>query len=136
MKHNLLHLQSLLAVALCVIMSVTFSGCGDDDDEPEKDSKNLETILVGTWINDDGEYFVLNSYGSGQNYLDHESYVNKGKCDIITSWSCKDNVLNMVIDSEFEGEVYTSRLIAKSVSENEIVWSDEHDESVTWHRYK
>ena len=42
----------------------------------------------------------------------------------------------MVIDSELEGEVYTSRLIAKSVSENEIVWSDEYDESVTWHRYK
>ena len=41
MKHKLLHLQSLLAVALCVIMSVTFSGCGDDDDEPEKDSKKI-----------------------------------------------------------------------------------------------
>ncbi len=135
MKHKLLHLQSLLAVALCVIMSVTFSGCGDDDDEPEKDSKNLETILVGTWTAD-GEYIVLNSYGSGQYYVDYESYVNKGKCDIVTSWSCKDNVLNMVIDSELEGEVYTSRLIAKSVSENEIVWSDEYDESVTWHRYK
>lgn len=135
MKHKLLHLQSLLAVALCVIMSVTFSGCGDDDDEPEKDSKNLETILVGTWTAE-GEYIVLNSYGSGQYYVDYESYVNKGKCDIITSWSCKDNVLNMVIDSEIEGEVYTSRLIAKSVSENEIVWSNEYEESETWHRYK
>lgn len=135
MKHKLLHLQSLLAVALCVIMSVTFSGCGDDDDEPEKDSKNLETILVGTWTAE-GEYIVLNSYGSGQYYVDYESYVNKGKCDIVTSWFCKDNVLNMVIDSELEGEVYTSRLIAKSVSENEIVWSDEYNESVTWHRYK
>ena len=135
MKHKLLHLQSLLAVALCVIMSVTFSGCGDDDDEPEKDSKNLETILVGTWTAE-GEYIVLNSYGSGQYYVDYESYVNKGKCDIVTSWFCKDNVLNMVIDSELEGEVYTSRLIAKSVSENEIVWSDEYNESVTWRRYK
>lgn len=135
MKHKLLHLQSLLAVALCVIMSVTFSGCGDDDDEPEKDSKNLETILVGTWTAE-GEYIVLNSYGSGQYYVDYESYVNNGKCDIVTSWFCKDNVLNMVIDSELEGEVYTSRLIAKSVSENEIVWSDEYNESVTWHRYK
>lgn len=135
MKHKLLHLQSLLAVALCVIMSVTFSGCGDDDDEPEKDSKNLEKILVGTWTAE-GEYIVLNSYGSGQYYVDYESYVNKGKCDIVTSWFCKDNVLNMVIDSELEGEVYTSRLIAKSVSENEIVWSDEYNESVTWHRYK
>ncbi len=135
MKHKLLHLQSLLAVALCVIMSVTFSGCGDDDDEPEKDSKNLETILVGTWTAD-GEYIVLNSYGSGQYYVDYESYVNKGKCDIVTSWFCKDNVLTMVIDSELEGEVYTQRLIAKSVSENEIVWSDEDNESVTWHRYK
>lgn len=135
MKHKVLHLQSLLAVALCVIMSVTFSGCGDDDDEPEKDSKNLETILVGTWTAD-GEYIVLNSYGSGQYYVDYESYVNKGKCDIVTSWFCKDNVLTMVIDSELEGEVYTQPLIAKSVSENEIVWSDEDNESVTWHRYK
>ncbi len=135
MKHKLLHLQSLIAVALCVIMSVTFSGCGDDDDEPEKDSKNLEKILVGTWTAE-GEYLVLNSNGTGRYYVDYYSYANNGKCDVITSWSCKGNTIYMVVDSELEGEVYSLTLVAQSVSENQIVWLDEYNDPVTWSRYK
>lgn len=55
MKHKLLHLQSLVAVALCFIMSMAFISCSDDEDEPEKDS------IVGTWLlsqpESDGEYW-------------------------------------------------------------------------------
>lgn len=43
MKHKLLHLQSLVAVALCVIMAMAFTSCSDDDDEPASNS------IVGTW---------------------------------------------------------------------------------------
>ena len=43
MKHKLLHLQSLVAVALCVIMAMAFTGCSDDDDEP------ADSGIVGTW---------------------------------------------------------------------------------------
>lgn len=35
MKHKLLHLQSLVAVALCVIMAMAFTSCSDD--EPDSD---------------------------------------------------------------------------------------------------
>lgn len=54
MKHKLLHLQSLVAVALCVIMAMAFTSCGDDDDdEPAANS------IVGTWrlsvMDSDGE---------------------------------------------------------------------------------
>lgn len=45
MKHKKLHLQSLVAVALCLIFSLAFVGCGDDNDEPE-DGK----LIVGTWV--------------------------------------------------------------------------------------
>lgn len=52
MKHKKLHLQSLVAVALCLIFSLAFVGCGDDNDEPE-DGK----LIVGTWVGsiDDAE---------------------------------------------------------------------------------
>lgn len=43
MKHKILHLQSLVAVALCVIMAMAFTSCSDDDDEPASNS------IVGTW---------------------------------------------------------------------------------------
>lgn len=43
MKHKVLHLQSLVAVALCVIMAIAFVGCSNDDDEPENNP------IVGTW---------------------------------------------------------------------------------------
>lgn len=44
MKHKLLRLQSLVAVAMCVVMAIAFTSCGDDDDEEPT------TDIVGTWI--------------------------------------------------------------------------------------
>ncbi len=38
MKHKLLHLQSLVAVALCFILSMAFVSCSDDDDESSSDN--------------------------------------------------------------------------------------------------
>lgn len=43
MKHKLLNLQSLVTVALCVVMAMAFTSCGNDDDEPANNS------IVGTW---------------------------------------------------------------------------------------
>lgn len=55
MKHKLKHLQSLVAVALCVIVAMAFTSCGDDDDEPDNKS------IAGTWLlslpESDGEYW-------------------------------------------------------------------------------
>ena len=55
MKHKFLHLQSLVAVALCVIMAMAFTSCSDDDDEPAGNS------VVGTWRlslkESDGEFW-------------------------------------------------------------------------------
>ena len=53
MKHKKLHLQSLVAVALCLIFSLAFVGCGDDNDEPE-DGKSIVGTWFGTMI-DEGE---------------------------------------------------------------------------------
>lgn len=44
MKNALRHLQSLVAVALCVVMAIAFTSCSDDDDEPDNKS------IAGTWI--------------------------------------------------------------------------------------
>ncbi len=43
MKHKLLHLQSIVAVALCVIMAMAFNSCSNDDNEPASNN------IVGTW---------------------------------------------------------------------------------------
>lgn len=42
MKQKLLHIQSLLAVMLCVLLSATLTACSDDDDDEPNGS------LVGT----------------------------------------------------------------------------------------
>lgn len=43
MKQKLFNLQSLLAAVVCVIMSLGFMGCSDDDE------KSPENAIVGTW---------------------------------------------------------------------------------------
>ena len=42
MKHKLLRLKTLIVVALCVIMGMSFTGCSDDD-------KPADNGIVGTW---------------------------------------------------------------------------------------
>lgn len=55
MKYKLLRLQSVVAVALCVLMAISLVSCGDDDDEPDNGS------IVGTWLltlpESNGEYW-------------------------------------------------------------------------------
>lgn len=57
---------------LSVVMSMSFSACSDDDDEPE--SVDLASVIVGTWefskTNDNGEFEVhdvidVNSFRNG-----------------------------------------------------------------------
>lgn len=48
MKQKLLHIQSLLAVMLCVLMSATLTACGDDD-EPNPPS-NVPQGVHEMWI--------------------------------------------------------------------------------------
>ena len=67
MKHKLLHLQSLVAVALCVIMAMAFTGCSDDDDEP------ADSGIVGTWRlslkESDDEFFIASITSSRMELL-------------------------------------------------------------------
>lgn len=65
MKYKLLHLQSLIAASLCVIMSMTFTSCSGVDDVPEPiySPANAKGVLVddngsvvnvNLWINEYG----------------------------------------------------------------------------------
>lgn len=88
MKHKLLHLQSLVAVALCVIMSMAFTSCSDDDDEPAGDE--LTSIIVGSWAQDgDNDILVVNANGTGVGYENLTDYQNNHE-GYKFNWSYKD----------------------------------------------
>ena len=88
MKHNLKHLQSLVAVALCVIMAMAFTSCSDDDDEPASDE--LTSIIVGAWAQDgDNDIFVVNANGTGVGYENLTDYQNNLE-GYKFNWSYKD----------------------------------------------
>ena len=56
MKYALKHLQSLVAVALCVVMAMAFTSCSDDDDEPDNNSLAGTTWTILSDVDDsDGE---------------------------------------------------------------------------------
>lgn len=142
MKHSLKHLQSLVAVALCVVMTMAFTSCSKDDDEPASD--DLTSIVVGTWYWPDGsddDIFVVNANGTGIGYENPSNYHNH-KADYKFSWSYKDGWFNMNID--FYGEPQIEKMAARSVSKDKIVWErydteeggDSSDyELWTWERY-
>lgn len=115
MKHNLKHLQTLVAVALCVIMAMAFTSCGDDDDEPEGDE--LTSTMVGVWAQDgDNDIFVVNSNGTGIVYTSPEHYEQKDGGKSLT-WTYKNGWVKAIIDGVQEEEFR-----AISVSKNKIVW--------------
>lgn len=114
MKHKLLHLQSLVTVALCVIMAIAFTSCSDDDED------ELTSIIVGAWVQDgDNDIFVVNANGTGVGYEDLTDYQNNRE-GYKFNWSYKDGWVYVTID--FYGETQIEKMRAKSVSQNKIVW--------------
>ncbi len=141
MKHKLLHLQSLVAVALCVIMAMALNSCSDDDDEP---ADNLTSIIVGVWAQDgDNDIIVINKGGTGAGYEDPADYYDNNSYGSIT-WEYKNDYVYLNIG--YYGNIQKEKLKAISVSKNEIKWrryrKDEdgyftnESEEWTWTRYE
>ena len=115
MKHKFLHLQSLVSVALCIIMAMTFTGCSDNDEEPTGDE--LTSIIVGVWAQDgDNDIFVVNANGTGEVYGSPEVYEQK-KDGASFVWTYKDGWVKAGIAGVQEEEMRV-----ESVSKNKIVW--------------
>ncbi len=141
MKHKLLHLQSLVAVAVCVIMAMALNSCSDDDDEP---ADNLTSIIVGVWAQDgDDDIFVINKGGTGAGYENPANYYDNNSYGSIT-WEYKNDYV--YLDLGYDGDIQKEKLKAISVSKNEIKWlryrtdengyfTNESDEW-TWTRYE
>lgn len=138
------NLQSLLAVALCVIMSVSFAACSDDDDEPN--GNDLIKIVVGTWAQDgDNDILTINANGTGVGYENPTDYQNN-QVGYSFNWSYNDGWVTVTSGGETVEEMR-----AKSVSQNKIVWqrydkeasdNDGYDKDAfgyydlwTWERY-
>lgn len=116
MKHKLFHLQSLVAVALCVIMAMAFTSCSDDDDD-EPAGDELTSIIVGDWAQDgDNDIFCVYANGTGVVYGSPELYEQK-KDGASFTWTYKDGWVKAGIAGVQEEEMR-----AESVSKNKIVW--------------
>lgn len=115
MKHKLFHLQSLVAVALCVFMGMAFVSCSDDDDEPAGD--DLAKVVVGTWAQDgDNDILTINANGTGVGYDNPAAYQNN-QVGYRFNWSYKDGWVTVTV-----GGQEVEKLRAKSVSQSKIVW--------------
>lgn len=123
MKQKLLHLQSLVAVALCVIMSMALVSCSDDD---EPDGDNLAKIVVGTWAQDgDNDIFTIKADGTGEYYDRPEDYYAKHDGDKLT-WKYSDGWFTLFIGEIEEGEASIDdfKMRVKSASKDKIVWKN------------
>ncbi len=115
MKTKFLHLQWLAAVVLSVVMSMSFTSCSDDDDEPVTDE--LSEIIVGAWAQDgDNDIFVVNANGTGVIYGSPELYEQKRNGTEFT-WSYKNGWVKAGVEGVQEEEMRV-----KSLSRNKIVW--------------
>lgn len=64
MKQGIKHLQSLIAVALCIIMSTALYSCSDDDDD---DDEPNNSAIAGEWIKSNGNiYYQFSADGTGR----------------------------------------------------------------------
>lgn len=125
MKHKIKHLQSLVAVTLCVIMGLAATSCSDDDDAPS--GNDLAKVVVGTWAQDgDNDILTINADGTGVGYDRPADFQNNHPGYSFT-WTHKDGWVNITVD--FHGDIQIEKMRAKSVSQNKIVWQRYADES-------
>lgn len=72
MKLFIRRFQTAIAVALMLVMTATFTSCGDDDDEPGNTG-----LVAGTWYGNEYDHFysnvsiTFNSDGTGSATMDH-----------------------------------------------------------------
>lgn len=98
MKHKFLHLQSLVAVALCVIMAMAFTSCSNDDDEPEKPKveKRMKSLDKITFVYNDGKIIQTLWNGSVDDEIVYtESTVKIG----YDTYYLKDGLVNKYVES-------------------------------------
>lgn len=106
MKHKLLHLQSLVAVALCVIMAMAFTSCSDDDDEPEKPKveKRMKSLDNTSFVYNDGK--ITQTLWNG-NVEDKIIYTESTiKIDSETFY-LKDGLVNKYVESDKQYHEFT-----------------------------
>ena len=99
MKHKLLHLQSLVAVALCVIMAMAFTSCSDDDDEPDKPKieKRMTSLDETTFVYNDGK--IAQTLWNGD--VDDEIVYTSSSIKIGNkTFYLKDGLVNKYVESD------------------------------------
>lgn len=112
MKQKIKYLQSLIAVALCVILSLAFTSCSDDDDDD-----SVKNPIVGTWrlsMQEPGEsnefYYCQYNFKSDGTFevkdwssstKEPSSYKGNG------SWTTVDETLTLKCNDEEVPEGYT-----------------------------
>lgn len=102
MKHKLLHLQSLVTVALCVIMAMALTSCSDDDDEPASNS------IVGTWRlslkESDGRFWYCQFNFKSDGTFEAKDWNSESKEPSSYEWKGTYALSNSFITIKFDGE--------------------------------
>lgn len=106
MKQKLLCVQSLIAVALCVIMSLAFVSCSDDDGDGDKPT---DKALVGKWrlTIDEGDgdvWYVEYNFKSNGDFEGTE-FESGDRETFYGKWSVAGNMLTLDFydDGEYDG---------------------------------
>lgn len=131
MKQKIYHLQSLFAVTLCLIMSLSFVSCGDDENEP---NEPLINSLVGKWVNTESypgyedEYFQYEFKSDGSYYYKIWDAASKEPdyCEDSGTWKVSGDKLTLY-SKEYDPMTYRFTLDGKKLSIYD--WSD--DGSIT-----
>ena len=99
-----------------MVAALSFTACGDDDDEDEVGSTN-SSFLVGTWSVDEedsyDEEFEYVQYKSNGTYINvqHDEdglYISKG------TWKANDNEISMKeTEGDLKGSTYTYTILSK-----------------------
>lgn len=99
MKHKLLHLQSLVTVALCVIFAMCCISCSNDDDEPEKPKveKRMKSVDKESFVYNDGKITQTLWDGSVKNKIIYnESNIKIGN----ETFYLKDGLVSKYVESD------------------------------------
>lgn len=133
-----------MAVMLCVLMSVTFTSCGDDDDEPTSTNN-----LIGKWkaTDSDGSWDMWEFNANGS--LTRTSYdADKGDKDVSTNNKYTVTGNQLRVDFGIEGGVADDYTLGTySISGDKLTytfiwhdgdgqWDDDESETIVFTKVK
>ena len=131
------HLKFLILLVLPFSLAMTLTSCSDDDNENLEDGNEETSLLVGSWVYDDYDYYEILTFNSNGTFKE-VSYDEYNDIDWITTgkyrYDSSTQILLLSWYDDYHDEAETAKFKVLSISSIELILTEDGVTPLTYTR--